>query len=57
MNGNELFVRFVRETRWDCLTPAVQRMARTALLDNLGRTVVGTVTPVSRTTAENALGG
>jgi 2-methylcitrate dehydratase PrpD len=57
MNGNELVVRFVRETRWDSLPPPVQRMAHMALLDNLGATVVGALTPVSRITAENALGG
>lgn len=51
MNGNDLVVQFISDARWDRLPPAVQRMARMALLDNLGATLVGTLTPVSRITA------
>jgi len=54
MHGNDLVVRFIRESRWGSLPPAVQRMARMALLDTLGATLVGTLTPVSRITAAYA---
>jgi 2-methylcitrate dehydratase PrpD len=54
MNGNDLVVGFILDSRWDRLPPAVQRMARMALLDNLGATLAGTLTPVSRITAEYA---
>ena len=54
MAGNELVSHFVHDVAWEVLPPAVQRTARMALLDTLGATLVGTLTPVSRITAEYA---
>ena len=54
MNGNEMVVGFVTESTWEALPLEVQRMARMALLDALGATLVGTLTPVSRIAAEYA---
>jgi 2-methylcitrate dehydratase PrpD len=51
MSGNEAVVVFIAEATWDAVPPEVQRMARMALLDTLGATLVGTLTPVSRITA------
>ncbi len=54
MNGNELVARFVGDITWDKLPPSAQRAARMTLLDSLGATLAGTLTPVSRITAEYA---
>jgi len=54
MNGNDIVARFVRDITWEALPTAVQRVARMALLDALGATLAGTLTPVSRITAEYA---
>jgi len=54
MNGNDTVARFVRDITWEALPTAVQRVARMALLDALGATLAGTLTPVSRITAEYA---
>lgn len=54
MNVNKLVTDFVHKTTWQALPPEVQRTARMALLDTLGATLVGTLTPVSRITAEYA---
>jgi 2-methylcitrate dehydratase PrpD len=54
MNGNDYVAEFVRSITWDQLPPEVQHRARQALLDALGATLVGTLTPVSRITSEYA---
>lgn len=54
MSGNEAVASFVTGVTWKALPQAVQRMARMALLDDLGATLVGTLTPVSRITADYA---
>jgi len=48
MDANELTARFITETRWEKLPPAVQEKARMCLIDNLGATLAGTLTRVSR---------
>ena len=45
---------FVATTCWDGLPEPVQRKARMCLLDNLGVTLAGTLTPVSRIAAAHA---
>ncbi len=54
MDGNDLVANFVQEITWEALPASVQQMARMALMDNLGATLVGTLTPISRITAEYA---
>jgi 2-methylcitrate dehydratase PrpD len=54
MNGNELVSNFVQTIRWQDLPPAVQDRIRLALLDTLGATLAGTLTPISTITAEYA---
>lgn len=54
MDGNELVSQFVASTTWDDLPSSVQHLARLALLDTLGAVLTGTLTPVSRITAEYA---
>jgi 2-methylcitrate dehydratase PrpD len=54
MNGNELVSNFVHTVRWQALPPAVQARIRLALLDTLGATLAGTLTPISAITAEYA---
>jgi len=54
VQGNDLVVDFVTEMSWSQLPPSVQHTARLALLDTLGATLVGRLTPVSRITAEYA---
>ena len=51
MDGNQLVSRFVTTATWDDLPLPVQRLARMALLDTLGATLVGTQTRVSHITA------
>ncbi len=55
MNGHELAARFVAETRWDALPTAVQRKVRMCFADNLGATIAGTLTQVSRISADYAV--
>lgn len=54
MDGNDKIARFVQETNWVDLPVEVQRRASICLLDNLGVTLAGTVTPVSRIASEYA---
>ena len=54
MKGNDLVVHFVTETSWDQLPDEVQQVAHLALLDTLGAALAGTMTPISRITAEYA---
>lgn len=55
MSANDTVARFIHEITWQALPPEVQDKARMALLDALGATLVGTVTPISRITAEYAV--
>ena len=55
MQGNDVVSSFIAHIAWEKLPPAVQRKARMALLDTLGATLVGTLTPVSRITADYAV--
>lgn len=48
MSGNDLVVGFICDRNWDILPQPVQCMARMALLDSLGASLVDTWTPVSR---------
>ena len=52
MNGNDVVSSFVPHIAWEKLPPAVQRKTRMALLDTLGATLIGTLTPVSRIAAD-----
>ena len=54
MNGNELVANFVVNLTWDQLPDDVRHVAHLALLDTLGATLVGTLTPISQITAEYA---
>lgn len=54
MDGNGLVSAFVNEITWKEVPPQAQRMARMALLDALGATLVGTLTPISHITAQYA---
>ena len=54
MNGNNLVADFIAETSWSQLPSAVRHIAHLALLDTLGTTLVGTLTPVSQITAQYA---
>jgi len=47
MDGNDIVAGFITRITWEDLPPAVQRRARMALLDTLGATLVGALTPVS----------
>jgi 2-methylcitrate dehydratase PrpD len=55
MNRNEIVSDFIAHTAWEKLPPAVQRKARMALLDILGATLAGTLTPASRIAAGYAV--
>lgn len=46
--GNDLVAQFIADAAWDALPAEVQRKARMALLDILGATLAGTLTPISR---------
>ncbi len=48
MDGNDRVVEFITGTTWERLPPDAQQTARMALLDALGATLVGTLTPVAR---------
>ena len=54
MDGNELAARFVSNTRWDMLPGPVRRKIRMCLVDDVGATLAGTLTRVSKITAEHA---
>lgn len=54
-NGNDVVSSFITHIVWERLPLAVQRKARMALLDTLGATVAGTLTPVSRIAADYAV--
>jgi len=54
MDGNDRVAEFILGLKWDGLPAAVRRRARLCLLDVLGATLGGTLTPVSRLTAEYA---
>lgn len=53
-DGNALVARFIRDTRWDKLPAPVRRKIKFCLLDALGATLSGTLTPVSEITAKYA---
>lgn len=46
--------RFVSQTRWEGLPSEVQDTARAAMLDALGATLIGTLTPIARITGDYA---
>ncbi len=52
---NEIVVDFIAQADWYELPAGVREVAHLALLDALGATLVGTMTPVSRITAEFAV--
>jgi 2-methylcitrate dehydratase PrpD len=54
VNGHELAARFVAGARWEDLPIAVQRKARMCLADSLAATIAGTLTRVSRISADYA---
>ena len=54
-NGNDLVARFIADATWDALPAPVQRKARMTLLDILGATLVGTLTPIGRITTDYAV--
>jgi 2-methylcitrate dehydratase PrpD len=54
MNGHELAAHFIADARWEALPVAVQRKVRMCFADNLGATIAGTLTEVSRISADYA---
>ena len=54
MDGHELAAHFIADARWENLPAAVQHKARMCLADNLGATIAGTLTRVSRISADYA---
>ena len=56
MNGHSLAARFVAEARWEDLPITVQHKARMCFADSLGATIAGTLTRVSRISADYAAG-
>ena len=54
-NGHNLAAHFVAQTRWEDLPTTVQRKARLCLADSLGATLAGTLTRVSRISADFAV--
>lgn len=54
LDGTDLVSRFVTGLSWDQLPEAVQHKLRLILLDALGATIAGTLTPISRITAAYA---
>jgi len=54
MDANQLTAQFIADTRWDKLPAAVRETARMCLIDNLGATLAGTRTKVSRICADYA---
>lgn len=55
LSGNDLVTRFIAGTKWDVLPEPVQRKVRMCMLDDLGATLVGTLTMISRITADYAM--
>ncbi|MCG6912207.1 MAG: MmgE/PrpD family protein [Deltaproteobacteria bacterium] len=54
MDGNQLTAKFIAEIRWEALSEEVKEKARMCLVDNLGATLAGTLTRVSRICADYA---
>lgn len=54
MDGNDLAAAFILNTTWADLPPAVQRRARMCLLDDLGAVIGGTLSRISRISADYA---
>jgi len=54
-DGNGLVAEFIAGIGWGELPPVVRRKAQMALLDTLGATLAGTMTPVSRVAAGYAV--
>jgi 2-methylcitrate dehydratase PrpD len=54
MNGHHLAARFIAGARWENLPPAVQWKARMCLVDSFGALLAGTLTHVSRISADYA---
>lgn len=55
VSGNDLVTRFIAGMKWDLLPEPVQRKVRMCMLDDLGATLAGTLTPISRITADYAM--
>ena len=55
MDGEAHTVQFIHNASWEVLPADVQRKAKLALLDALGAAISGTLTPVSRITANYAV--
>jgi 2-methylcitrate dehydratase PrpD len=51
MDGNKKTAEFIRDINWNSLPEGVRRRARLCLLDTLGVTLAGTLTPISRIAA------
>jgi 2-methylcitrate dehydratase PrpD len=54
MDGNNKVAEFIRNINWNSLPKGVRRRAYLCMLDNLGVTLTGTMTPVSRIAAKYA---
>ena len=54
MDGNDKIAEFILGMTWEGLPEGVRRRAKMCLLDNLGVTLGGTLTPVSRIAADYA---
>ena len=54
MNGHQLAAQFIASARWDDLPAPVQWKARMCLVDRLGGMLAGTLTRVSRISADYA---
>lgn len=55
MDGHELAAHFIVDARWENLPAAVQRKARLCFADGLGAALAGTLTRVSRISADYAV--
>lgn len=53
-DGSDLVADFICSLAWETLPPAVQERARLCLLDGLGATLAGALTPISRIAADYA---
>jgi len=51
MGGNEIVADFIRNISWNDLPEEVHRKVKLCLLDTLGAAIGGTLTPVSKITA------
>jgi 2-methylcitrate dehydratase PrpD len=54
MNGNDAAADFIVNVTWDALPEPVRRKVRMCLVDNVGATLAGTLTRVSKITADYA---